>query len=99
MKKVMIILSIFIVIILTIVLITNANASTGFEDPEATKIIATMEHAYVLLSEVGQSGDVSIYTQVFVDTPDYQYSASEKDFVGKVLGPTAAERGGYLTAM
>ncbi len=99
MKKIKIIIPILIVVILIVVLITIANASTGFEDPEATKIIATMEHVYAVLDEVGQTGDVSQYTEVFVDTSDYTYSSSVKEFVGNVLGPIAAEKGGYLTAM
>jgi len=99
MKRMLIVVSIIIVIILAIGIITNANASTGFEDPEAAKIISTMEHAYALIDEVAQTGDVSKYTQVFVDTSDFQADTSEKEFVGKVLGTAAAQKIGILTAM
>lgn len=78
----------------------RAQAESGIPDtPEVKEIIATMENAYRILAIAGQTFDVSGFSSVFVDTPDYKLTEQQRAFIGNILGEDAAKNAGYLTAM
>jgi hypothetical protein len=58
-----------------------------------------MNQAYKLMASAAQTFDVSTFSTVFVDTPDYELSAQQREAVSKIMGPKAVENAGYLTAM
>jgi hypothetical protein len=75
-------------------------AAPGVPDtPETRQIQDTMNQAYKLMASAAQTFDVSTFSTVFVDTPDYELSAQQREAVSKIMGPKAVENAGYLTAM
>jgi len=69
------------------------------DTPQNREIMEVMERAYELINSASQSFDTSLFSSVFIDTPDYKLTDEQRDAISSVLGEEAAQNGGYLTAM
>src|SRR5689334_22675494 len=79
---------------------TQAKAAPGVPNtPEARQIMAVMERAYQIIGIASQTFDVSEFSSVSIDTPDYKLTAQQAEAVAGVLGKTVEKNSGYLMAM
>lgn len=79
---------------------TQAKAAPGVPDtPEAKQVMTVLERAYQIIGIASQTFDVSEFSSVFVDAPDYKLTTQQAEAVAGVLGKAAAKNTGYLTAM
>jgi hypothetical protein len=80
------------------------RSQVGYTVPDpvaAQEIQNTIHQAYsAFRTALRNGGDVSKFENVFTNTSDYAYESKEvRSFVEQVMGPKAAQTGGYLTAM
>jgi hypothetical protein len=89
------------IIILAIGLFTpKVEAAQGIPDSADSKeIMAVMDQAYEAFGEVAQTHDVSKFSGILIDTPDFKLNARQSEKITGMLGSVAAQKAGYLTMM
>lgn len=99
--------SCIIVIGITILFVCSQRTSvtTIPDTPEALAVMATLDHAYVLLGTPAELIDFAEFDEVFVDHPAYGRAIGARkrkllrDQISKELGEEAAQTFGYRTSM
>lgn len=86
--------------VVTLFFVNRAQTAPSMPDTaEAHQIMAAMDTAYQIIGNAGQTFDASNFSQVFIDTTDYPLSDQQRAAVAGLLGESAAQHAGYLTAM
>lgn len=80
---------------------TEALAPFQLPDtPEAHNVVAVVEQYYAILDKSGApTFDVNEFAKVLVDTSDFTPEPKHEAYIALVVGPQAASKSGYFTAM
>jgi len=108
-RNLLLLVSVFVILIFGIVGFSKPSTEFSHFMPtekipntsDAKQIMAVINRAYQVLGTTSQSFDVSEFSDVFVDTEDYELTDEQRKMVAEALGLSAAEvkNAGYLTAM
>ncbi len=92
-------------IIVFLVFGQRSKATNIPDTPETREIMATMQRAYEVLTIAHDTEDVNKLSEVFIDDPDFlraigpERQTQLQTYIREILGSTASENFGYLTAM
>lgn len=91
---------VFLSLIALLLFSQQSNADIGVGDhPEFDEINAVMNRAYELFSTPIEEVDIHQFSQVLIDTPDFQLTIEQQNYVEQILGSEAVAGAGYLTAI
>lgn len=91
---------VFLSLIALLLVSQQSNADIGVGDhPEFEEITTVTNMAYELFSTPVEEVDISRFSEVLIDTPDFQLTTEQQDYIGQILGSEAVTGAGYLTAI
>lgn len=91
---------VFLSLIALLLLSQQSSADIGVGDhPEFDEITTVMNRAYELFSMPVEKVDIRQFSEVLIDTPDFQLTTEQQDYIEQILGSEAVTGAGYLTAI